>query len=840
MKLRLHLGGLIVVVLALAACSGQATPQVVTFVPTATTGAVVPTRNPTSTPTLSPTPATPVAQALRVLTVRLGPGSQYSEIATLEASDRVEITGISNDGGWYQIVLPDGTTGWLAASTALVTTFGNLQGVPIALAPTNTPTHTPSPTPTFTPTSTSTATHTSTPTNTPTDTPTATATSTPTDTPTATVTLSPTELPIGQATPIAIGDTVTGQINDQTPTALYRFRAVAGDTIGVRMMRTSGDLDSYVILLDGDTGEVLAENDDNQQGTSRDSYLSNFVIPHSGQFVVVATRFQQEIGVTSGEFTLTLEGTGGRTPGTPPPSQTGGIPIQYGQELSGEINNANSVVRYVFPAQSGDVVNVHMAATSGDLDPLLVLLGPDGQEVSRNDDAAPNTRDAHLLDLTLAVPGDYVILATRYQEAQGLSEGGFTLSLSAQANAQPSSDVPVGEPIQVNVPVNGTLNDDHYISFFSLTGGAGDAYNIAMTASSGDLDSLLIVLGPDGREIARNDDESTNSRNSFIGGFHLPESGRYTIIATRFDGQDGASDGDYQLAVTGANPTAPQSGVFAQPIGYNQHAEGSISNAIYEQIYIFRGNQGDLVSARLIATTGDLDTLLIIQDNVGKQLAYNDDDPEGNTSDSFIRPLVLPKDGFYALVATRYQRSTGSSAGAFNLELTLERPGQLNDPQPIYAHLVVRNSGTLEGNGDYLAGNMLAGDGSNDTENDIQYMAMFTFELPPLEPGRTIESAVLDLDGCLVAGAGFQGLGAMTLYVDPYGNIDTASINSFPNAVQITTLDGCGVVDVLAQVERAYQERRPLQFRIAFSQVIPNENNDYVYFTDPRLLMRVR
>jgi serine/threonine-protein kinase len=162
---------------------------------------------PTHTPTDAPsaTPATPLAQAIRDLPARGGPGSGYPVVATLGANEELDIVGISEDGNWYQIILPDGSRGWLSSSGALVRAFGDLVHVPIADAPTNTPTHT------FTPTAT--ASNTATPL--PTDTPTATATPQPTETPTSTPSATATATPVPTATPLPT-DTPT---NTASPTA---------------------------------------------------------------------------------------------------------------------------------------------------------------------------------------------------------------------------------------------------------------------------------------------------------------------------------------------------------------------------------------------------------------------------------------------------------------------------------------------------------------------------------------------------------------------------------------------------------------------------------------------
>lgn len=171
-----------------------------THTPTATSTSTS-TATPTSSSTPSPSPSatlTPdvaLARVRRALTLRSGPGSQYPTAGQIEAEEILEITGISEDGSWYQVLLPDGEFGWLVSSSAFVEASGPIMDVEIALAPTNTPTDTPtaSPTITDTPTSTFTATDTANATDTPT--PTLTASRTPSDTPTHTPSHTPSKTP---------------------------------------------------------------------------------------------------------------------------------------------------------------------------------------------------------------------------------------------------------------------------------------------------------------------------------------------------------------------------------------------------------------------------------------------------------------------------------------------------------------------------------------------------------------------------------------------------------------------------------------------------------------------
>lgn len=128
-----------------------------TDTPTITsTPTITPTETPTATftPSDTPTPATPIAEVIRDVVIRQGPGTHYAELRALPAGEMIAIIGISEDGSWYQAQLSRGEIGWVGSSPVLVTAFGDLAGIPVAQAPTETPTATsrPSATSTRTPT----------------------------------------------------------------------------------------------------------------------------------------------------------------------------------------------------------------------------------------------------------------------------------------------------------------------------------------------------------------------------------------------------------------------------------------------------------------------------------------------------------------------------------------------------------------------------------------------------------------------------------------------------------------------------------------------------------------
>lgn len=131
------------------------TPTFTPLPPTATPTPLPPTDTPTATPeptmvpTDTPVPAPRVAADAQGLNVRSGPGTAYPVIDEMAAGASAEIIGRNADGSWWQVVLANGTQGWVKAS--LVSASGPLDGVEIAQAPALPPTSTPRPAPTQAP-----------------------------------------------------------------------------------------------------------------------------------------------------------------------------------------------------------------------------------------------------------------------------------------------------------------------------------------------------------------------------------------------------------------------------------------------------------------------------------------------------------------------------------------------------------------------------------------------------------------------------------------------------------------------------------------------------------------
>lgn len=97
---------------------------------------------------------------------------------------------------------------------------------------------------------------------------------------------------------------VTGQITNQHYVHFWDFDVKAGDVVTITMKATQGDLDSFLVLLDGNN-HVLAYDDDS--GGGKDARLKSIRFPQSGTYTVAATRYAQAQGYTSGNYLLSIE-----------------------------------------------------------------------------------------------------------------------------------------------------------------------------------------------------------------------------------------------------------------------------------------------------------------------------------------------------------------------------------------------------------------------------------------------------------------------------------------------------------------------------------------------------
>ena len=436
---------------------------------------------------------------------------------------------------------------------------------------------------------------------------------------------------------------------------------------------------------------------------------------HTGLLTPTVTDFLSAVAAQPGVGTFT--GYDGPPPAAvlEPVAPDDAAPLQPGQQVRGTLTDDEWQHAYQFAGQAGNAVTVTMDAAPGaDLDPYLVLMTAGGERLAENDDHAQST-DAQLV-ATLPADGTYLVVATRFLEAEGYASGEYTLALTlgdmAVTPAPPAQD-DLPQPITYGEAVSGTLDDSNFEDLWAFAGQAGDVIALTMTRrvdEPGGLDGYLLLRDPADDVLLEVDDYGNDDVMPRVEQFELPTGGTYTIVATRFGFQNGISTGDYRLTLerltAGAGDAggdgAAGSGVRWLPDGsppddtrwlsYNSRGIGTLDSDNIDDWFIFNGRAGDVITVRMAADGSALDPYVILVDSGGYELQRKDDVAPGNPT-AAIQDFALPADGSYLVRATRYGFAHGPSSGSYTLVLESEAasPGSSADvpPQPVTLGTVV-------------------------------------------------------------------------------------------------------------------------------------------------------
>jgi hypothetical protein len=357
---------------------------------------------------------------------------------------------------------------------------------------------------------------------------------------------------------------------------------------------------------------------------------------------------------------------------TPEPSateQVTGFPISYDETARGEITNQTYRIDYTFEAQRDDIVTIAMTALDESLDPFLVLLNPEGQEVASNDDA-DDTRNSRIDAFLIPESGTYTIVASRFSGDLGSTEGRFTLDVTNVADDLLTN---TGDgTLEYGDFLTGRITDLESNVDYTLQASAGDVISLSMTATSGELDSLVALYSQDGRQLIFNDDDPINDTlDSYIREYTIPEDGSYIVRATRYNRGDGDTTGTYELGLTliGTADAFSDDPFTPLPITLNETRTGALSSDHYLQLYRFVGRSFQEITVQMVATSNNLLPTLILLDPDGRPIARHDSFDYDSTT-AILDNIVLNDSGSYTIVATRTEGNVGITSGSYTLLVT--------------------------------------------------------------------------------------------------------------------------------------------------------------------------
>lgn len=458
---------------------------------------------------------------------------------------------------------------------------------------------------------------------------------------------------------IAYGQIATGQIDNNNPRVVYTFEALRCDFVSLRLTATGGNLDPMLVVLD-ETGAPVLTQDDSQSTVNVN--IESLMIPRSGRYALVVSRFGHALGTTTGSYELFIERIGN--------GSASGCAMRYGDTVYNYISNMEPEMFYSFRARQGDIVNVRMERRSGDLDAYLRIVDSSNIVISYNDDAPGMGTDAAIQGLFIPRDGVYYIAASRYGLASGTSTGNFILTLEeADASGQGGSPMAALFMRQGTVQES-TITAEQPQRYYRFEGRQNDIISISMDRIDGDLDAYLVLADSNLRELVQ-DDDSGGNQNALIDGFLLPADGTYYIIATRYDREQGRTSGRFRLRLTSQGSAFDGVPPNVRRLNYRpgMSLTGTIDDVTPQIDYVFWGVEGDTITVSMNRGDGNLDPVLFIFDESRSQTLATDDDSGGNQNARIDR-FTIPETGLYYVRATRYPGADNpNTRGSFTLAI---------------------------------------------------------------------------------------------------------------------------------------------------------------------------
>lgn len=393
--------------------------------------------------------------------------------------------------------------------------------------------------------------------------------------------------------------------------------------------------------------------------------------------------------------------------------------LSPGVPVEGVIDEANLAQVYAFSAAAGDTVTLTAQTTDG-LALVLVVTDVLGVNVAQVADVE-GLGEVQISDLVLSSGGIYYATVFVAAGIETATTGTFTITLEGDvAEAAAPTGVPAqseevtilqlgqvltSSGIQVNLrwdtpdDLNLQVRDPSGESLFwdsrTTTTGGTFGFDVnglcEVTSPAGNVETASWPGGPvftgsyeilvyyrqpclGLNAVAFSVDVTVNGvlLEAITGTLQPPATGGFNVYISSFkvnaDGTaaNGAS-GPYTDTRVLPAPITELQAAPAPVVALDSPVVGLITSERHYQVYRFDGVAGQIVSVSLTATTGSLDTLLLVLDSNGNIVDANDDVQSAVNTDSALNALRLPTTDTYLIVATRYGKEVGGTEGNYTL-----------------------------------------------------------------------------------------------------------------------------------------------------------------------------
>jgi hypothetical protein len=446
-------------------------------------------------------------------------------------------------------------------------------------------------------------------------------------------------------------ETLVGTLADRQ-TRQFVFLGRRGEAISVTVRRKSGSLDPFLRLVDNQSGNVLYES--NRGTTGDDVETINTLLLTTGTFTL--TLSPAPYRPNNGDFRLHLS------------SNNALLPLIAGEERSASVDNNRAQFTYTFSALAGQYLRLEARPSlASRLDPLLILLAPNGRLIAFHNSLEPEQRRAAVIDgLQLQESGTYTVVVTRPGGEVGTSNGAFLLSYSL-SNTPPEQPWQTQRSFRYGGGVAGEM-DSAQAHEWHFDGKAGDVVSLTVSRLFGSgVAAFGALIAPDGSTVLPSGTTVVGRERSLQNTYQLPQDGTYKIFINGERLQ-------YALFASFVRniPLVPEL------LRYNDPEVSSFLAAGSRVSFKFEGRFAD-----------DVDLLVFWRPGVGASVSVSVSDPSGRTetlgytsasATSSAWRRTLSQAGLYTLTI----RNDSDQEIAYTVRLSGKMPAPTPTPQTIY------------------------------------------------------------------------------------------------------------------------------------------------------------
>lgn len=318
---------------------------------------------------------------------------------------------------------------------------------------------------------------------------------------------------------------LSGNLSGRNARATFNLQLEAGQIVTLTTSSRQ-NLDT-VLALNAPGGRQVAQNDDQEAGVLSSRIV--YVARASGMHTAVVTGY----GGATGAFELHV--SYGLDVGLSDAARTL-------REETLSLDRRSTEIRQFVELSEDDIFVASTFALSEGLDTTLTLLDARGAILAQSDDIAEGNFNSQII-YQAAGAGRYEIVASTYG---GRGVGNFVLSLAIDPNAVAPLNFASIDGTQI-ARHEGELNDATPSREFRVDLAAGQTLLAVSDTTSGNLDTVMRLMGPDGHPVAMNDDRGDGSLNAALA-YTAARAGAYTLELFRF--RQAPSSGGYRLVLT--------------------------------------------------------------------------------------------------------------------------------------------------------------------------------------------------------------------------------------------------------------------------------------------------